>query len=142
MATSLLLSRIIDFTKVRNRWRTQPEKGNAVDYHEQRREPRRQSNDRLFLQIVQSEEKDLVGRTLSSTLVDASASGLKVASDQHIPVGCIIDLWVDDSAKPGKFFLSSEVRWIREHQPGAFTLGVELLESAATDIQRWRERQA
>lgn len=142
MTTShLLLSKIIDFTIARNRSQLPPVESDVVEHHEQRRELRRRSNDRLFLQIVQSEDQDLVGTTISSNTLDASANGLKVASDQYIPVGCIIDLWVDDRVKPGKFFLSSEVRWISEDQSGSFALGVELLESAATDVQKWRERQ-
>lgn len=142
MTASLLFAKIIDFANARSRRLAPPDNSNPDRHHEQRRELRRESGDRLFLQIVESEDQDLVGTTLSSNALDASASGLKVACEQHIPVGCVIDLWVDDSAKPGKFFLSSEVRWIREHQSGGFTLGVELLDNASTDIERWRERQA
>ena len=142
MTTSLLLSKIINLASARNRRGKLPVKSHADDHDERRRELRRESSDRLFLQIVQSEEQRLVGTTISSSALDASENGLKIASDQHIPVGCVIDLWVDDSAGPGKFFLSSEVRWVLEDQPGSFKLGVKLLGSTATDIQEWRERQA
>ena len=110
--------------------------------HEQRKEFRRDSSERLFLQVVQSENQEMVGTTISCMALNVSASGLMVACDQHIPEGCFIDLWVDDSARPGKFFLSSEVRWEIESQPGEFQIGVELLDGAATDIEEWRERQA
>ncbi len=141
MTTSVLSSKIIDLANARGRRGKQPAKSYADDHHEQRCELRRESSDRLFLQIVQAEEQDLVGTTISSSALDASENGLKIASDQHIPAGCIIDLWVDDSAGPGKFFLSSEVRWILEDQSGSFRFGVKLLDSAATDIQELRERQ-
>jgi PilZ domain len=140
MTTSPLISKIINFTDVRNARLTPRARSRVADHHEQRREFRRQSSERLFLQIVQSGEPDLVGTTISSSALDASANGLKVASGQHIPTGSVIDLWVDDSAKPGKFFLSSKVCWVHRQTSGRFELGVQLLDGAATDIQAWRER--
>ena len=73
--------------------------------------------------------------------MDVSGNGLKIESAQALPTGCVLDLWVDDTAQPGKFFLSSEVRWSREGS-GGFMTGLELLDGAATDINIWRERQA
>ncbi len=142
MTTSLQLSNIINLASVRNE-RNNIRHINCVskERHEQRREFRRESSERLFLQIVQSSEQDLVGTTISSTALDVSASGLKVHCSQRIPTGCVIDLWVDDNARPGKFFLSSEVRWVTQSEDGDFEIGVELLDGAATDIEEWRERQ-
>ncbi|MBQ74282.1 MAG: hypothetical protein CMQ20_04550 [Gammaproteobacteria bacterium] len=77
---------------------------------------------------------------LSSNMVNSSENGLKATCEQNIPAGCVIDLWVDDAAKPGKFFLSSKVRWSLEDASGAFSFGVELLDGAATDIKEWQER--
>jgi len=142
MTSSLLLSKINKFTNARNRGRKSRGTSHTNNHHEHRRELRRESNDKVFLQIVQCEEKDLVGTTLSSSALDASANGLKVACNQHIPAGSIIDFWVADSTRPGKFFLSSTVRWVNGDQNGSFKLGVELLDDAATDIHDWRLRQA
>ncbi len=142
MTTSLLTSKIIYLAEERERRQTARSVAQvSTDGHERRRQFRRQSDERLFLQIVQSDDNDLVGTTISCHTMDASATGLKVACDQHIPVGCVIDLWVDDRTRPGKFFLSSVVRWIRASQAGHFHIGIELLEGAATDIDEWRERQ-
>lgn len=140
MTSSLLLSKIYS---VVNAWNSR--QGNAFNHstvhQEQRKEFRRESNERLFLQVVQCEDQAMVGTTISCTALNVSASGLMVSCDQRIPVGCFIDLWVDDSSRPGKFFLSSEVLWEMEIQPGDYTIGVELLNGAATDIEEWRERQ-
>jgi hypothetical protein len=48
---------------------------------------------------------------------------------------------VDDNSRAGKFFLSSEVRWVNEAETGEYEVGVALLDGAATDIEEWRERQ-
>ncbi len=140
MTSSLLLSTIISLASARNRQNA--EKPTIEGHFEQRGEVRRNNNERLFLQIVQSSHQDLVGTTLSCTALDVSPSGLRISCNQDIPMGCIIDLWVDDSARPGKFFLSGEVRWAREKQTGDFQVGVKLLEGAATDLNEWRERQS
>jgi hypothetical protein len=140
MTNSLLLSTIISLSNARNRQGV--EKPTANGRYEQRQEIRHDSGERLFLQVVQSTNPDLVGITLSCTTLDVSTGGIKISCSQEIPVGCVIDLWVDDSTRPGKFFLSSEVRWAREKQLGNFHVGVKLLEGAATDIEEWRSRQS
>jgi hypothetical protein len=140
MTSTLLLSTIINLSSARKR--QDASKPCIEGRYEQRQDFRKDSNERLFLQIVQSTNPELMGVTLSCTALDVSRDGLGISCHQEIPVGCVIDLWVDDSARPGKFFLSSEVRWSREVQAGNFHVGVKLLEGAATDLDEWRERQA
>lgn len=142
MTSSVVFSKIFSLV---NAWNNRP--ALAVDSgadqgHEQRREFRRESNERLFLQIVQAKELDMIGTTISCKALNVSASGMMVACDQAIPAGSFIDLWVDDSERAGKFFLSSEVKWASENQPGEYQIGVLLLDGAATDIAEWRERQS
>ncbi len=141
MTTFLALSKIFSLVTTMSGCRENSIRSRTHDEHEQRKEFRRDSNERLFLQVVQSEDQEMVGTTISCKALNVSPSGLMVACDQRIPQGCFIDLWVDDSARPGKFFLSSEVRWETENQPGEYRIGVELLNGAATDIEEWRERQ-
>lgn len=141
MTTLPLLSKIYSLVSELNSRDASTISGRTNFEHEQRKEFRRESNERLFLQIVQSEDEDMVGTTISCMALNVSPGGLMVACDQRIPEGCFIDLWVDDSARPGKFFLSSEVRWETENEPGEYHIGVALLDGAATDIEEWRERQ-
>lgn len=117
-------------------------KRKTSEFSEQRRETRKACNDRLFVQIVQCRDPDAVGTTLACRAVDSSANGLRVLADRSVPPGSIIDLWVDDSLKPGKFFLTSEVRWRTRalHEDG-FYLGLALQDGAATDVEAWRSRQ-
>ena len=80
------------------------------------------------MQIVNCpEDPDLVGTTISCSAVDVSAGGLKVTADRFVSAGCELDLWIDIRSRPGKFFLTRDVRWSRQingNGPGEF--GVEL----------------
>ena len=137
MTTSLLMSKIVDITAARLR-RERREFAMAGSSAEKRRETRQKSAERLFVQIVKSDDQDLVGTTISCEAIDVSANGLRILLDWLIPAGCQLDLWVDNSAGPGKFFLSSEVRWARV-SAGGCEAGVELYDGAATDIAEWRQ---
>ena len=65
-----------------------------------------------------------------------------------IPKGSLLDLWVDVASRPGKFFLSGEVRWCRscdetdENGTALWVIGVQLKSGAATDIVDWRDYHA
>ncbi len=131
---------IIDFSSVRVRTRQR-----SLD---KRMHPRLETDDRLFTQVVLSaEDPDLVGTTLSCTAVNMSVGGIQFATGQALPIGALLDLWVDISSRPGKFFLAAEVRWTRPGEPDAdgnpvWHVGVQLKSGAATDILDWRDYHA
>ena len=76
---------------------------------DQRLHPRLESDDRLFTQVVlAADEPDLVGATLSCTAVNMSMGGIQFKTTQAVPVGTLLDLWVDVSSRPGKFFLAGD----------------------------------
>ena len=106
---------------------------------DQRLEPRELSAERLFVQITQSADRELIGKTMACKAVDASAHGLKFIADDFIPVGCSLDLWIDDKTRPGKYFLSGDVRWTQKAGRAATVVGVRLQEGLATDIESWKE---
>lgn len=137
MTTSLLMSKVVDISAARRR-RDERELVATVRDYDMRREHRHISNERLFVQIVTSDDQDLIGTTISCRALDVSANGLRILARRPIPTGCHLDLWVDNRSGPGKFFLSSDVRWSRGND-GNFEAGVELQDSAATDIVEWRE---
>ena len=56
MTTSLLLSKIAGISNTRNSRVDQPTRSRGGEQHEKRREFRRESSERLFLQVVQSED--------------------------------------------------------------------------------------
>ncbi|MEX0941877.1 MAG: PilZ domain-containing protein, partial [Pseudomonadales bacterium] len=130
MTTSLLMSKMSDITAARRRDYKQ-QRVMGMNDHEKRRDDRRTSNDRLFIQIVSSDDPDLMGTTISCEAVDVSASGLRIATRIEIPAGCQLDVWIDDSAGPGKYFLSSDVRWSRR-AGDLYQAGLELHDGSAT----------
>lgn len=137
MTTSLLRSKIISLTEARRLIRR--EEDDMSDESERRRDARHETNERMFVQIVACNESALVGTTVSCQALDISASGLKIETGANIPDGCRLDIWVDIASRPGKFFLTSDVRWSRMTDDGVCLLGVELHDGATTDIEEWRK---
>jgi hypothetical protein len=141
MTASLLMSKIINFNHAKLQ-KVHPRNSTMKSGHaEQRQFKRRASSDRLFAQIVSCDEQpDLVGSTISCCARNVSAGGLRIQCYEYIPQGSQLDLWVDINSRPGKFFLTSDVRWVSKNIDAkySFDLGVELHEGAATDIEEWR----
>jgi Tfp pilus assembly protein PilZ len=128
---------IIQFNRARVR---------RMSTNDKRVHPRIESDDRLFAQVVlAADDPDLVGSTLSCTAVNMSVGGIQFKTTEAVPVGTLLDLWVDVASRPGKFFLAGEVRWSRPTQESdangteLYFIGVQLKSGAATDILDWRD---
>jgi len=131
---------IVELASARNR---------AEPSEDKRLHPRLESDDRLFTQVVLSADNpEMIGTTLSCTAINLSVGGIQFRTNASVPPGSLLDLWVDVSSRPGKFFLAGEVRWSR---PSGTTnakgevewfIGVQLKSGAATDISDWREYHA
>lgn len=135
-----MASNIIQFNSARSKTRRSSDK---------RMHPRMDSDDRLFSQVVLSaDEPDMVGTTLSCTAVNLSVGGIQFRTTAPVPTGSLLDLWVDVSSRPGKFFLAGEVRWSRPtgerdvNGTEQWFVGVQLKSGAATDIIDWRDYHA
>lgn len=133
-------SNIVEFASARSR---------TASAQDKRVHPRLESDDRLFTQVVlSSEDPDLVGTTLSCTAINLSIGGIQFRTSSPVPTGSLLDLWVDVSSRPGKFFLAGEVRWSRPSGTASVTgdeewfVGVQLKSGAATDITDWRDYHA
>ncbi len=114
--------------------------------NDKRMYPRLESDDRLFVQVVLcAPEPDLIGTTVACRAVNLSIGGIQFRTDVKMPLGSLLDLWVDIRSRPGKFFLAGEVRWVRptaESEDGAaddWIVGAQLRPGAATDIVEWQE---
>ena len=105
---------------------------------ERRIETRTASSVRLFVQVTSSHEQHLTGATFSCYALDVSSGGLRIASEAPIPEGSKLDLWVESSRRPGKYFLTSNVCWTEAAENGDCLMGLELMESPTTDIDQWR----
>ncbi len=102
--------------------------------------PRLGSEDRLFAQVIDCASlPELVGTTVACQAVDVSIGGLQFTCERRIDAPARLDLWVESSDRPGKFFLVGEVRWCRPHPDGSlFNIGVQLRTGAASDFAIWR----
>jgi hypothetical protein len=138
MSISLLMSKMMSLQDARNLYRRIGEVKMDDEYEDRRRDARAHSVERLFVQIVACDDHELVGTTVSCNALDVSASGLALETGSSIPDGCRLDIWVDIASRPGKFFLSSDVKWSQTSSDGTCQLGVELREGATTDIEEWR----
>ena len=141
MNRAVSVSKVIDIKQARRRHLAQGAIMNDAG-SEMREETRHASYERLFVQVVECADRNLVGMTVSCDSVDVSAGGLRVFSDTHIPEGSQVDLWIDVNAGPGKFFLTSDVRWSTATSDGGYQFGAKLRDGAATDISEWRALQA
>jgi len=124
-------------------------RGRVDRVEDKRLHPRLESDDRLFTQVVLSADNpDLIGTTLSCTAVNLSVGGIQFRTSSPVPPGSLLDLWVDVSSRPGKFFLAGEVRWsrpsgtINANGQDEWFIGVQLKAGAATDISDWRDYHA
>ena len=138
MATSLLMNKLISLADTRRRNRRQ-KVHMSRQISERRQDDRRESSERLFLQVIAAQEADIVGMTISCNALDISAGGMKIESSIQIPAGSKLDIWVDMAASPGKFFLTSDMRWSRTNEQGYCEIGVQLHDGATTDILQWRQ---
>ncbi len=115
--------------------------------YNRRASARQQSSERLFAQVVLSEQADGMstsGATLRCTTTDCSQEGIAFVAERPIPIGAMIDIWVDTRTRPGKMFLSGQVCWCSvpsftiSDPDGGHQVGVQLLSSPATDLQEWQ----
>ncbi|MBV1877379.1 MAG: PilZ domain-containing protein [Pseudomonadales bacterium] len=114
----------------------------AGEFRDRREQNRRQTERRLFIQIVSCNDQSLIGTTCACQAVDSSPNGLQLVCSDNIPAGSQLDLWVDIASKPGKYFLTSEVLWSQRTENGRCNIGVLLQNAAATDIDNWRTANA
>lgn len=110
----------------------------AVASDERRTARRRSRDERLLVQIVSAVgAPELAGATLPSRTCDVSAGGLGLWLGQPLAPGVRIELWVNVSGVPGKFFLCGEVRWSRAVAPDHLH-GIELMPVPGDDLARWQ----
>jgi Tfp pilus assembly protein PilZ len=138
MTISMLKAKVVNLSDARDQMNRAGV--NAMNESAERRmEQRLARQDRLFAQITSCAETDLVGTTFSCYTQDVSAGGLCITSEAYIPSDAKLDLWVENSSRPGKYFLTSDVRWVAPMQGSQCAVGLELQPSPTTDIELWRQ---
>ena len=136
-----------------------------ADQSEQRAHPRYEDEQQLLAQIVMSPSQQFSpGQLVRGRTVDVSLGGLQFHCAEQLAPRTLLDLWIDASDTPEKFFLIAVVRWCRaipktHATPGTtavhgviqgrpsldpssgtgYAIGAALRQSAATDHSRWRD---
>lgn len=109
---------------------------------EDRRQHTRQPRDeRVIVQIASSTRDTLPpGTVVRCSTKDVSAQGLRIQLDQQVPEGFQLELWVEVSNHPTKFYLAGEVKWCKVLDGAKrYLVGVELKEGQTEDFKLWRE---
>lgn len=130
-----------DIANLRNDWESDAYQNLPVEpgSEDNRSEIRVASRESLFVQITQSSEKNLIGKTMACKAVNASGHSIMFLAEDHIPVGCLLDLWVDALPRLGKYFLSGVVCRTQKAGKVSRLIAVRLQEGLATDIQSWKD---
>ncbi len=102
------------------------------------RQPR---DERVVVQIVSSTRDTLPpGTVVRCSTKDVSSQGLRIQLEQQVPEGFLLELWIEISSHPSKFFLAGEVKWCKELDGGKrYLVGVELKDGDSNDFKQWQE---
>lgn len=94
--------------------------------------------DRLMAQVTASIQPiDAAKKSWPAKTLDISKRGLRILGSDSLPIGAVVDLWVEVAGLKGKFYLSSEVRWSRIDDSLGHIMGVELRDGLGSDIGHW-----
>jgi len=110
---------------------------------EERRADKRIEHKASKLKIVfTSDTPGLLGKVLTGSTVDISASGLQITLNTAVPVDSTMDVSITLDGDPKAYFLSSKVRWCKQSdQDNTYNVGLVLqdLFNTDTDYNSWRE---
>jgi len=111
------------------------------DSKDRRQHARQPRDERVVVQIISSTRDTLPpGTVVRCATKDVSAKGLRIQLDQKVPEGFHLELWVEISNHPTKFYLAGEVKWCREVEAGKrYLVGVELNEGETEDLAVWQQ---
>lgn len=100
---------------------------------------RRRCAERVVVNIIRSRGPRPIC-PIPGKALDRSPNGIRLLTKTRITAGSQIDLRVDKGWRPGSFYLSGEVRWIKSTAKG-YEAGVEFHDDPATDIAEWFQFQ-
>lgn len=94
--------------------------------------------DRVMAQVTATiQETDIEKMSWPAKTLDISKRGIRLIGNSSLPIGAIVDLWVEIGGLKGKFYLNSEVRWATVDDRFGYVMGVELREGLGSDIGHW-----
>jgi len=107
---------------------------------EKRIENRVRREEQLFIEVMSSSyDESLPGTVVQCTTCDISPNGLQVKMPQALQQGTILDLCIEMQRSTKRFFLTGEVKWVRENSAeGNWLVGFLLFDGLNTDIDAWK----
>ena len=101
------------------------------------RQPR---DERVVFQIVSSPHDTLPpGTVLRCSTKDVSPRGIRIQLNRPLSEGCLLELCVEFSNRPGIIFLAGEVKWCKALAESKRNLvGVELKERQFGSFKLWQ----
>lgn len=106
---------------------------------EKRSQARQTRRTDAYLELaVDGKQGDYIQQVIACETVDLSPNGLKIYLSEPISQGLITDVLVEISGEEGRFFLSTEVKWISPStEDGWYLAGFEIFELENTDYKSW-----
>lgn len=106
-----------------------------------RRHARQPRDERVVVQVASSTRDTLPpGSIVRCSAKDVSATGMRLQVNQQVPEGCSLELWVEVSNHPTKFYLCGEVKWCRElDETDRYLIGIELNDGESEDFKQWQD---
>jgi hypothetical protein len=109
-----------------------------VNSDEHRSEQRLPRTDPITLDIVDCSNSGMVGQSLQCVTLDISATGLRVRTEQPLPVATLVEICTALHGMPGKFFLKGQVvHSSAAEEDGWFYHGIRLDDKPTADMLGW-----
>lgn len=109
-------------------------------YNERRIDTRYALKEAVALKIIfASDNPSLLGRSLTGSTVDVSASGLKIILNSIITIDSTVDVRVTLKHNFKEYYLSGKVKWCDQFDSENYYVGIALQEcqGTQTDFKEW-----
>ncbi|NRB42778.1 MAG: PilZ domain-containing protein [Pseudomonadales bacterium] len=102
-----------------------------------RQETRLPRSETLFIEVRSGYQER--SQILLCSSADVSANGVSAHIDDALPLDAIYQLCVQLQDAQERLYLAVQVKWLRPDEAGAgFYVGLEVLESDGTDVDKWK----
>ena len=120
----------------RNKHVLWPSKSDEDKWANLRLEPRIENDVSVEVTVIQCDEIELIGNTVTGRTLDIGLHGMRLTATEDIPRGTIVKLSVTKEGPTDKSYnLSAELRWTTKLEEGHL-VGVKLQETA--EFEQWK----
>ena len=106
---------------------------------DQRSHKRQGRKEDAYLEVtIDDAEGGYIQKVIACETVDLSQRGLKIYMSEPVEQGLISEILVEISGEQGRFFLTTEVKWISPTgDDGWYFAGFEIFDAENTDFESW-----